>query len=136
MATVVGGAALGWFTGKLITKLVSFYIKRNPKIIINAVRKYEIDTATKLSYILGINVFNYMKSGLIVSFVTQQYANRKMSLNIAKLLYKACRSKGVKIVLDGPHKCPYNFYHLHLGNGRLGHIRFTKAAIDFFRRML
>ena len=54
-AAVVGGAALGWFSGSLLIRLVKAYITKNPQIMIKIVTRYGPKTLMRLRTIFGLN---------------------------------------------------------------------------------
>ncbi len=56
-ATIVGGAALGWFAGTLLIKLVKNYLVSNPQTFIKISAKYGPKTLTKFKNIFGIQPF-------------------------------------------------------------------------------
>jgi RHS repeat-associated protein len=55
IAAVVGGAALGWFAGRTLIKLVNAYITSNPGVLIKIVSRFGPKTLINFKTIFGIN---------------------------------------------------------------------------------
>ena len=72
-AAVVGGAALGWFAGTKIIKLVKLYVRKNPIIFIRIASRYGINALDTFRYVFGLgNVYItkiLLGSGFVSRFV-------------------------------------------------------------------
>lgn len=52
---IIGGAVLGWFSGKLITKLAAMYIKSHPEVYVKIISRYGYATLIQIKSFLGLN---------------------------------------------------------------------------------
>ena len=131
-AVIIGGAAIGYLVGTGIIKLVATFIKANPTVVIKLIKSLEVSTTTKIMNIFGLNFMSYMSSGMLISFAQQVLSkpSLKLSLDFVKLLYNACKAKGIKMTVDAGHPGTlWNFFHLHIGKNRV-HIGLVKAAYE------
>ena len=136
-AAVVGGAALGWFAGKLLIKLVSYYIEHNPAIMIKLVQKFGADTAVKIMNFFGTNFLKRMSVGTLVNLAKNLSSpTRKLPLKFVQYLYQACKSLGLKVTVDSGHKgTAWNSYHMHIGNARI-HLALSQSAYAWLIKIL
>ena len=139
-AIAVGGAAIGWFAGAAITKIVVAYISKNPSIIIRIANKCGGTLFTTIMYFLGINPFNYVAD---VSKLTALARALNASWFVlpkswAQAFCNLAEKWGRKLFFDPPHG-GYK-YHIHLG-GQTGqrlealHIQVLKSVWDFLKRV-
>ena len=54
-AAVVGGAALGWFAGSVLLRLIKTYLSYNPQIMIRIVSRFGPRTLMRIRAVLGLN---------------------------------------------------------------------------------
>ena len=137
-AAVVGGAALGWFSGSLLVKYVSRYILNNPSIIIKIVKKYGVNTLTRIMNLCGKNFLKQLSPNFLVNMARQCLSNStlKLPLNFIKLLYEACKALGISMELHSGHSgTAWSSYHLHIGNPRI-HVALVKTAYDWLLKRL
>lgn len=78
-AAVVGGAALGWFAGATLLKLIKTYLSYNPRIMIKIVSKFGAKALYKVRCLLGLNI----------TFVNSAIAEEVFARNVAHIFSKA-----------------------------------------------
>ena len=141
VAAVVGGAALGWFAGKVlikaIVKFVSGQLQKNPQLMIKIVRKFGVKTATNLMRILGVNFLKYMKSNALISFLkVLSNPGLKLPLNFVKFIFDACVYLKLRIEVHSGHAgTSWYSYHMHIGDKRI-HLALLKSAYDWLVKMI
>ena len=135
-AVAIGGAALGWFAGGLITKQLVKYLSRNPRIILKLSSKLGPKVLVSILNSLGINPIGLMDKSLLMGFLQTVFNNPKVTMPSAwvKALLPIAEKFGWSIRLDSGHiGTAWNFIHLHIGKV---HIAIHKSIISFINAFL
>ncbi len=139
-AIAVGGAAIGWFAGAAIVKIVVTYISKSPSIIIKIANKCGVSLFTTIMYFLGINPFNYVSDASQLTALARALNSSWFALPKAwaQAFCNLANKMGRKLFFDVPHG-RYG-YHIHLGgqNGqRLEglHFQVVKSVWNFLKKL-
>lgn len=137
----LGGAAIGWFAGSLMTRLVSSYLRANLSVVFRMISKVGPKRAFNYLKWLGINPIAFTTNGSKFISLLKQFNSKAVIFNTswALTMYNKARQLGYRVVLDKPHG-GYS-YHAHIVKGSGGrisglHIQLTKAAYDYLRRLI
>ena len=136
----VGGVAIGWFSARLMTRILANYLRSNPSVVFKFSKKMGASRFFSTLKFLGINPFTLSMNQSKFIAIARLANNRSITLsyNWAVSLYKKARSLGLKVSLDRPHG-GYG-WHMHISgaNGKLRnlHIQITKSAWDYLAKII
>ena len=134
----VGGAVIGWFSARLMTQILTGYLKSNPALIFKMSSKWGVSKFNSVMSFLGINPFNLSMNSSKFIGIARLYNSKSVTLgyNWAISLYNKAKSLGFKVTLDKPHG-GYG-WHIHLSgsNGKLSnlHIQISKTAWNYLSK--
>ncbi len=128
----IGSAVIGWFSARLMTQILTGYLRSNPSLIFKMSSKWGVSKFNSVVSFLGINPFNLSMNSSKFIGIARLYNSKSVTLGYswAVSLYNKAKSLGFKVMLDKPHG-GYG-WHIHLSgsNGKLSnlHIQISKAA--------
>lgn len=135
-AIAVGGAALGWIAGGLITKYLIKYLSKNPQIIFQLSSKLGSKFIVNALQFFGINPIGLMSKSMLMGFLQSVFNNPNviMPSEWIKMLLPIADNFGWLIRLDYGHVgTAWNFIHLHIGKV---HIAILKSIVEFIIKFI
>lgn len=137
-AIAIGGAAIGWFAGTTITKLVVKYLSKNKDNIIKIANKCGGSLFKTIMSFLGINPFDFISDPSKLTALARALNSSKFVLpkSWGQAFCDLANKLGRKLFFDSPHG-KYG-YHIHLG-GNYGqkldglHFQVSKSVWNFLK---
>ena len=134
-AVAVGGGILGWFSARLVTKILTSYVIKNPAIIMRIAEKHGGKLVVTAMRFLGINPTKIFTSSKLMAFITKVFnGNPKLIMPDAwvKSLIKVAERYRWIIRLDAPHQNNWSVWHINIGHR---HIAISNAMVKLLQKL-
>ena len=141
-AIAVGGAAIGWFAGSLITTYVGKYLSANPWQLFRLIDKVSPRIVYRILSFLGVNPFDLVNDRSRFIGILKRFNDKSVVITSYEWIVELCQKAnqlGYRIMLHPEHKDRGYTWHLHIldGTKKLNdiHVQVTKVIYELLKRL-
>ena len=141
-AIAVGGAAIGWFAGSLITTYVGKYLSANPGQLFRFIDKVSPRIVYRILSFLGVNPFDLVNDRSRFIGILKRFNDKSVVITSYEWIVELCQKAnqlGYRIMLHPEHEEYGYTWHLHIldGTKKLNyiHVQVTKVIYELLQRL-